>query len=108
MILFNARTIFWLEPSMYNDYNTNVFSKNITLTWRKRVPMRVVLFIEYHSHTRYVNCSGNCSGNNTVTQLRWVAYRQLSNSLRSCDYCNYKTRSTRVIIEITKIASLVS
>ena len=31
--------------------------------------MTVRLFIEYHAHRSYVNCSGNCLDNNTTTAL---------------------------------------
>ena len=39
----------------------------------------------------YVNCSGNCSGNNTTTPLLWAAYQHsLVILLRSYDFCDNK------------------
>ena len=49
--------------------------------------------------------SGNCSRNYMITPL--LGWPISTNLTPSCDYYNYKTRFARLIIENTKLASLV-
>ena len=68
--------------------------------------MKVALFIEYHFHKSYFNCSGNWFGNYMITVDTTVLGGSNRSPLRSCNCCNYKIGSTRETIEVTKQITL--
>ena len=62
------------------------------------------IIYKYYSRRSY--CSGNCSGNNTIAPMFWVAYQQLS---YQCDFTsviksiNRAPLESRILIKITKL-----